>query len=155
LAKKIFPKEDVCVGCHLCEVYCVYAHSKYKKPNIKAHELVKLYIKHKDSKPTPRILIEEKSGTWTTFALQCRHCDDAPCTKACITGAMKRLEDGRIICDEEKCVGCWSCIMVCPHGAVRRGENKKAASKCDLCLELGEPACVKNCPNEALEIKEV
>jgi len=103
----------------------VYAHSKYKKPNVKAHELVKLYIKHKDEKPTPRILIEEKSGTWTTFALSCRHCDDAPCTKACITGAMKRLEDGRIVCDEEKCVGCWSCIMACPHGAVSEEKTRK------------------------------
>lgn len=154
MAKKIFPKEEACVGCHLCEVYCVYAHSKYKKPTPKAYEIVKVY-KDKATKPTPRILVEEKKGEYITFALQCRHCDDAPCTKACITGAMKRLENGAIVCDEDKCVGCWSCIMACPHGAVRRGENKKVASKCDLCLELGEPACVKNCPNEALIIKEV
>ncbi|MEZ0537971.1 4Fe-4S dicluster domain-containing protein [Caldicellulosiruptoraceae bacterium PP1] len=148
MTKRIFPKEEYCLGCHLCEVYCTVAHSKNKK------DIIKVY-KDKKNKPTPRILIEEKQGNYVTFALQCRHCDAAPCTKACITGAMKKLENGTVICDEEKCVGCWSCILVCPHGAIRRGENKKVASKCDLCIELGEPACVKNCPNEALEIKEI
>jgi len=148
MPKKVFPKEEVCIGCHLCEVYCTVAHAKNKKDIIKV-------FRDKKNKPTPRILVEEKKGNHITFALQCRHCEDAPCIKACITGAMKRNEDGVVYVDENKCVGCWSCILVCPHGAVRRGENKKVASKCDLCIELGEPACVKNCPNQALEIKEV
>jgi carbon-monoxide dehydrogenase iron sulfur subunit len=144
--RRIYPKEEVCIGCHLCEVYCILAHSGTK-------DLIKAF-KKKD-KPTPKVIVEEKEGYYITFALQCRHCDDPLCTKACITGAMHRDDKtGIVVCDEDKCVGCWSCILVCPYGAIRRGENKKVASKCDLCLDAGEPACVQNCPNSALEIVE-
>lgn len=118
LVKKIFLKEDVCVGCYLCEVYCVYVYFKYKKLNVKVYEFVKFYIKYKDLKLILRILVEEKSGIWIIFVLQCRYCDDVLCIKVCIIGVMKRFEDGRIVCDEEKCVGCWLCIMVCLYGVV-------------------------------------
>ena len=58
--------------------------------------------------------------------------------------------------DHEKCVGCWMCIMVCPFGAIQRGTvEKKVASKCDLCVDREIPACVENCPNEALVLVEV
>jgi carbon-monoxide dehydrogenase iron sulfur subunit len=61
-------------------------------------------------------------------------------------------ENGRIVCDVEKCVGCWTCIMVCPYGVIKReeGDGKRVASKCDLCPDREIPACVANCPNEAL-----
>jgi carbon-monoxide dehydrogenase iron sulfur subunit len=59
-----------------------------------------------------------------------------------------------VICDQNKCVGCWSCIMVCPAGAVNRGREKKVASKCDLCMGEAVPVCVENCPNEALIYEE-
>jgi len=43
------------------------------------------------------------------------------------------------------------CIMVCPFGVIKADvPKKKVASKCDLCLERGFPACVENCPNEAI-----
>lgn len=145
--KRIYPKEEVCIGCHLCEIYCILAHSGTK-------DLVKAF-KRLD-KPTPKVFVEEKDDYYITFALQCRHCDDPLCVKACITGAMHRDEKtGYIICDEERCVGCWSCILVCPYGAIRRGEDGKAVSKCDLCIEQGNPVCVENCPNEALELKDL
>jgi carbon-monoxide dehydrogenase iron sulfur subunit len=69
-----------------------------------------------------------------------------------MTGAMQRdKETGAVECDEGKCVGCWMCIMVCPFGVISRDVHEgKIASKCDLCIGEGEPACVKNCPNEAL-----
>jgi carbon-monoxide dehydrogenase iron sulfur subunit len=145
--KRIYPKEEVCIGCHLCEIYCILAHSG-------TTDLVKAF--NKLNKPSPRVIVEEKDEYYVTFALQCRHCDDPLCIKTCITGAMHRDEKtGYIICNEDKCVGCWSCILVCPYGAIRRDKNKKIASKCDLCIELGNPVCVENCPNEALELKEL
>jgi carbon-monoxide dehydrogenase iron sulfur subunit len=53
-------------------------------------------------------------------------------------------------------VGCWTCILVCPFGAIQRDEReKKVASKCDFCAGLDIPACVANCPNEALILTEV
>ncbi len=143
--KRVYIKEDVCIGCRLCEIYCLVQHSKSKK-------IIKAY-KGEYPRALPRILVEEKGHV--SFALQCRHCEDPPCTDACITGAMYRdKETGAILCDEDKCVGCWMCIMVCPFGVIMRDtKGKKVASKCDLCYGEETPVCVANCPNEALEFR--
>ena len=141
--KRIYPKEQHCLGCKLCEVYCVTSHSE-SKDIIKAHKLEEI---------TPRIIVETKG--YTSFALQCRHCDDADCTKACITGAMKKdKESGIVNYDSDRCVGCWTCIMACPFGLIKKSEAGKVISKCDLCIEEEEPACLSNCPNNALELRE-
>jgi len=139
--KRIYAREEYCLGCRLCEINCLVKRSKSRK-------IIKAFRKERDS-IVPGIQVEE--GERVSFALQCRHCVDAPCIEACITGAMHRdSESGAIVCDEERCVGCWSCIMVCPAGAVRRGRERRVASKCDLCMGESTPVCVEGCPNEAL-----
>lgn len=144
--KKIFIKEEYCMGCRLCEIHCIVQHSKTKN-------IIKAY-KSESPKTTARVIVEENGHL--SFALQCRHCDDAPCLEACLTGAMHRdKKTGAVICDEDKCVGCWMCIMSCPFGAIaRNNDGKKVASKCDLCYGEEEPVCVKNCPNRAIVYKE-
>ena len=133
------------MGCRLCEIHCLVEHSKSK-------DIIKAY-KEEMPRALARIRVEEDKPI--SFALQCRHCDDAPCIKACITGAMKKSSEGIVTVDKEKCVGCWMCIMVCPTGAIERDlATKKIASKCDLCMERGKPVCVANCPNEALVYEE-
>jgi carbon-monoxide dehydrogenase iron sulfur subunit len=133
------------MGCRLCEIYCAVQHSKSK-------DLIKAY-RGEYPKPIPRILVEEKG--YVSFAIQCRHCEDAPCIDACIAGAMHRdPTTGAVLCDEERCVGCWTCIMVCPFGVIMKGGERKVVSKCDLCLSEEEPVCVKKCPNEALVLEE-
>jgi carbon-monoxide dehydrogenase iron sulfur subunit len=54
----------------------------------------------------------------------------------------------------EKCVGCWSCIMVCPIGAIKRNEESHQALKCDHCPDLETPACITACPTGALVLGE-
>ncbi|MCX7749108.1 MAG: 4Fe-4S dicluster domain-containing protein [Clostridia bacterium] len=147
--KRIFAEENVCVNCKLCEVYCAAAHSNYKNDVYKA-------FKKSPSKPLSRIIVEEKNPL--SFGLQCRHCDNPRCVKSCITGAMQKdPQTGIVINDENRCIGCWTCILTCPFGAISRDyKQKKVASKCDFCMENGgEPACVKNCPNDALYIDEI
>ena len=143
--KKVYAREEYCLGCKLCEVYCVVSNSESK-------DVVKA---HKNEKITPGIIVEDDAEN-ISFALQCRHCEDAPCTKACITGAMKKdPETGVVNYDQERCVGCWTCIMTCNFGAIRRDEyGQNVISKCDLCVESGEPVCVTNCPNRALIYEE-
>ncbi len=148
--KRIIIKEEYCMGCRLCEINCLVQHSKTKN-------IIKAY-KGEYPKPVSRIVIEERG--YISFALQCRHCEDAPCLEACITGAMfKDTETGVVLCNEDKCVGCWMCIMVCPFGVIARSQKtdergkKKIISKCDLCIEEETPVCVKNCPNEAIVYK--
>ena len=147
IMKKIFIQEEYCLGCRLCEIYCQVKHSKSKK-------IIKAFKKEMVD-TLPRVLVEEIG--YNSFAIQCRHCVDAPCAAACISGAMvKNKKTGVVICDEKKCVGCWSCIMVCPYGVIKRDLSaKKVASKCDLCEDEEIPVCVRNCHNEALKFKEI
>jgi len=144
--KRIRIDEKYCMGCRLCEVHCIVQHSKTKN-------ILKTYMEEYP-KPATRILVEEKG--YVTFALQCRHCEDAPCLDACMTGAMYRdKKTGAVLCNEDKCVGCWMCIMTCPFGVISRSPDKKSiASKCDLCMGEDVPVCVKNCPNEALKYED-
>lgn len=144
--KRIIVNEEFCIGCRLCEIYCLTQHSQSKK-------IIKAF-KEETPRALARVVVEEEGPL--SFAMQCRHCADAPCVAACITGAMQRDErTGAVLCDEERCVGCWTCIMVCPFGAVLRNTTgRKAASKCDLCYGEQTPVCVAHCPNEALVYEE-
>jgi carbon-monoxide dehydrogenase iron sulfur subunit len=144
--KRIYVNEEYCIGCRLCEVHCLVQHSQSKK-------IIKAY-KEEAPEIMPRLVFEEDGPL--SFAMPCRHCADAPCLDACITGAMHRDNGSEaVLCDEDKCVGCWMCIMACPFGAIQRNlKVKKAASKCDLCYGEDMPACVANCPNEALTFED-
>jgi carbon-monoxide dehydrogenase iron sulfur subunit len=138
-------KETYCLGCKLCEIHCLVAHSRSRK-------IIKCFYNEKDE-ITPRILVEDTGRV--SFAVQCRHCVEAPCIESCISGAMHYDgQTGAVLCDTERCVGCLMCVMVCPAGAVLRSKKGTVVSKCDLCLESGLPACVENCPNEALYYEE-
>jgi carbon-monoxide dehydrogenase iron sulfur subunit len=139
--KRIVAHEESCIGCRLCEIHCLVQHSRSKK-------IIKAFREERDT-VLPRVQVEQ-SG-YVSFALQCRHCEEAPCIEACISGAMHRdPQTGAVLCDQERCIGCWMCIMVCPVGAVMMGPDKLVASKCDMCLGEEIPVCVANCPNEAI-----
>ena len=100
----------------------------------------------------PRIHIEEGNGVH--FAVNCRHCANPLCVKGCISGALSR-KDGMILIDQEKCVGCYTCILTCPYGALTHSEHG-AVQKCELCQknEFGVPMCVQGCPNKAIVYEE-
>ena len=138
---RVYVKEEICIGCHLCEVYCQLQHAQSK-------DIIKA-LKRGAQHPLSRLRIEE-SGI-VSFSVFCQQCDESPCFYACLTGAITRDETtGMIELDEQKCIGCWTCIMVCPFGAIRRDIKQGKAIKCDLCEGETVPACVANCPNEAL-----
>lgn len=140
--KRVYVNEQWCLGCHLCEYNCAFANSGET-------DMVKA-LKGKDI--FPRIRVEDNKTIH--FALSCRHCQDPICVKSCISGALTRV-DGVVKIDREKCVGCLTCILVCPYGALSRGETG-AVQKCELCLEnaCGAPACVQGCPNRAIVYEE-
>jgi anaerobic carbon-monoxide dehydrogenase iron sulfur subunit len=146
IVRRIVAKEEHCMGCGLCEVYCTVQHSKTK-------DLVKAYNNEKP-KPISRLRLELNKPI--SFAIQCRNCEEAPCVTACLSGAMRKNEEtGLVTHESEKCIGCWTCIMVCPYSAIRMDIDGKVVAKCDLCNGLEVPACVASCPNGALEIREV
>lgn len=136
--KRIYAIEELCLNCRLCEVHCKTAHS-VSKDIIRAN-------KYEEPAPASRVTVY--GDNMRSLALNCRHCDDPKCVRACITGAMtKDAKTGIVYVDEDKCIGCMTCLAVCPYGCIKEG---KTAIKCDLCRNEAEPACVKNCPNHAL-----
>jgi dimethyl sulfoxide reductase iron-sulfur subunit len=83
--------------------------------------------------------------------LACQHCDDAPCEKVCPTGATYTNDEGIVLVDADKCIGCRYCMAACPYGVrvFNWGEPEKApgveegmvharpvgtVEKCSLCV---------------------
>jgi carbon-monoxide dehydrogenase iron sulfur subunit len=58
--------------------------------------------------------------------------------------------------DQDRCIGCKFCIVVCPFGVIGVANDSKVVVKCDLCIERTkagqEPACVEACPTKALKL---
>ena len=140
--KRVYVDEKWCLGCHLCEYYCAFANSG-------GTDMVKAL---KGRKLQPRLCIEEKGGI--SFAVSCRHCVDPLCVKSCISGALSS-EDGVVVINENKCVGCFTCVLVCPYGALTPSGDG-VMRKCELCMQnaSGRPACVAGCPNKAIVFEE-
>jgi len=106
----------------------------------------------KDIRINPRIKIEKINNI--SFAVACRHCKDPLCVKSCISGALS-INEGVISINEDKCVSCYTCVMICPYGAVMPTEEG-VVQKCELCTKnlSGKPACVMGCPNNAIVFEE-
>lgn len=140
--KKIHVNEEWCLGCHLCEYYCAFANSGMQD----------MVTALKGAEIHPRITVE--GDNHISFAVNCRHCDNPLCVKGCISGALSK-KDGVVCIDTEKCVGCYTCILSCPYGAIMPGEGH-AVQKCELCMNQssGEPACAAHCPNRAIVYEE-
>ena len=143
--RRVYVKEEVCMGCGLCRVYCVTEHSQSK-------DIVKAF-KRETPRPVARVRVERLGEM--SFSVQCRQCDEPWCVYSCLTGAMRKdAVTGLVTVDPERCVGCWTCIVACPYGALTRDTGNHVVAKCDLCPEHSVPVCVANCPNEALMLVE-
>lgn len=140
--KRVYVNEKRCLGCRLCEYNCAFANSGLS-------DMFKL----KGRKISPRIRVEGDEKI--NFAVSCRHCVDPICVKSCIAGALSKDSNGMVSIDHERCVGCRTCVLVCPYGAVAP-DDEGVITKCELCLKnsCGEPACVKGCPNRAIVFED-
>jgi electron transport protein HydN len=158
-----------CIGCRTCEIACVLAHARDGKgasagAPIGADEEndVLAYLGY-----LPRLTVIKAENV--CMPVTCHHCDDAPCASVCPNGAISHRQDS-VQVDQDRCVGCKSCMLVCPYGmmdvitvpvsrpfaGVRLSSGVKAqAHKCDLCIDRAKgPACVSACPTKALSIFE-
>ena len=137
---EIFVNTLKCTGCQTCRIACSVAHSKSKNLFGAISEM---------PAPRSRIYVEYVPPD-TKVPILCRHCEDAPCVNACISGAITRTEKNTVLTDSDKCIGCWTCVMVCPYGVIGRDSIQAKAFRCDRCEELDMPACVSACPTRAL-----
>jgi Fe-S-cluster-containing dehydrogenase component len=152
---------NVCVGCHACVTSC-----KQWNTSGTAGPLADVDPYGKD--PTGAFFnrvqtfeVGEYPNTQTVhFPKSCLHCEDPPCVPVCPTGASyKRAEDGIVLVDYDKCIGCKYCSWACPYGVRELDEKRRVMTKCTLCVDriydtsLSErdrqPSCVLACPTGA------
>jgi protein NrfC len=86
----------------------------------------------------------------------CNHCNTPPCVRGCPTHATyKDTQNGIVMMESEKCIGCKACLLACPYEARYFNHEKGASDKCDFCwesrLSKGEKttACTGVCPSGA------
>jgi len=149
VSKIIVVDKDRCLGCKSCVIECAMAHTE-------AGTLVEAL--ESETPPQPRLYVEAVAGI--AMPVQCQHCEDAPCLAACPTGAIHRTsDDGPVLLDPERCIGCKFCLLVCPFGVIDLSRDGGVMVKCDLCIERTEngkaPACVAGCPTKAIQFVEL
>ncbi len=169
-----------CIGCRRCMWGC-------KEENNTPDTISPLWIEVFEAKTNVGVtghpsLEDLKEGVTTSYTespregrwylpVQCYHCNNAPCVKVCPTGATYKAEDGLVLMDYEKCIGCRLCVVACPYSARRfnwwPGKVPEGAAvnplvpvrpvgvveKCTFCAhrvrEGRPPRCVEVCPVRA------
>lgn len=153
---------EKCVGCNGCTMACKEANGTPPK--------------------VTRAKVERGSeGTYpdairTIRPVLCMMCENPACVSVCPVGATyQREEDGIVVIDKDKCIGCQACVEACPYGARYYIENSdgyfgseltdyeevvyatmkpNTVDKCDFCISHSgdgnpDPVCVKACMAEA------
>jgi molybdopterin-containing oxidoreductase family iron-sulfur binding subunit len=155
-----------CIGCHTCSIACK---SGNNLPNeVWWNRAITFGGVEMD---TPYGDFPGLQKQYLTLA--CQQCENPACVKACPAEATYKREDGIVIQDYNKCLGCRLCIMACPYDSVRiynnynpkyyldfpvgdKGVNpqqKGTVSKCNFCADRIDngllPNCVEVCPAKA------
>jgi molybdopterin-containing oxidoreductase family iron-sulfur binding subunit len=158
-------------GCKDCILACDKAHNipRFDDPK---HEVKWIWKEpYEDAFPEQQNPYDDANLKGEPFILLCNHCDKPPCVRVCPTQATWKREDGIVMMDWHRCIGCRYCMAACPYGS--RSFNwfdprphikdlnpdfptrtKGVVEKCDLCEELlaqgKPPACVAACPEKAM-----
>jgi carbon-monoxide dehydrogenase iron sulfur subunit len=135
MMKTIVWDKSKCTGCRVCEGVCSLYRAGEFNP-VKARG---------------KVIRTVKDSILYKVRVTCQQCEEANCMAVCPVNAISEDERGVKVVDEEKCLGCRMCEMACPIGAISVDVDKKVSAKCDQCLDLPEPQCVKFCWTEALQ----
>jgi sulfite dehydrogenase (quinone) subunit SoeB len=167
---------DTCVGCHACATSCkewnsggiagplTDEHPYGKDPSgvwfNRVHSYELAATPHPNPSPDGRGALSPQPAMTLHFPRSCLHCETPACVTVCPTGASyKRAEDGIVLVDEDKCIGCQLCSWACPYGAREYSAVEGVMKKCTLCVDRiynenleeseRQPACVQACPTRA------
>lgn len=154
-----------CIGCQMCEQACresndltppeaLYQNTssmnRPRRPGPAALTVVNRYFPGQSAGQEP--------AQPTFVKIQCMHCQDPACVSACMTGAMHKAENGAVVYDPEKCLGCRYCMVACPFEMPAYEYDRPLMArvmKCQFCFHRiseagGVPACAAVCPVEAI-----
>ncbi len=124
-----------CIGCQACTISCIMENAV---PENSFRTIVSTYA----------VKTGDTTGTYVLPRL-CNHCDNPPCVPVCPVGATYKREDGVVLVDGERCVGCAYCVQACPYDARFINHDTGKADKCTFCAHRVEagllPACVETC----------
>ncbi len=151
---------DTCVGCHACAVACKQWNTSGTTGPLSDLEPYGAEpsgvwfnrIRHYEADVYP-------NSKTVNVPMSCMHCEDAACVTVCPTGASWKRDDGIVLVDQSKCMGCNLCAWACPYGARELDEESGVMKKCTLCVDRiydenlpesqRQPACVLTCPTSA------
>ena len=141
-----------CAGCQGCEIACAEANGLPAPVDT----LQAGVVRKTDELHRTVVNAFNTSKGEAYLKKQCMHCNEPACTAACLTQAMYKTKEGAVIWRGDKCMGCRYCMVSCPFDIPKfeyHSSNPKI-EKCNMCygrLREGKiPACVENCPAEAL-----
>jgi len=173
-AHGFFTDTSICIGCKACEVACKqwnqlpaddvhWSGTGYDNTGSLSATSWR-HVKFVERFPAAarastresdleRLLAKAREGAWLMLSDSCKHCDDAPCHKACPTGAIVQNEYRGIFVQPDLCTGCGSCVSVCPFGVPEVGADGHS-HKCTMCYDRLvddlAPACATACPTGAI-----
>jgi Fe-S-cluster-containing dehydrogenase component len=151
-----------CLGCRKCEWGCNEANDVPRRARTEFDDKTVTAVHRRPDAAAFTVVNQIAAPPETpqpVYAkVQCMHCNHPACASACIVGALRKHPEGPVTYDAEKCIGCRYCMVACPF-QIPAYEFARALQprvmKCGLCAdrvikEGRKPACVENCPNEAL-----
>ena len=106
-----------CIGCRACQVVC------------KDKNRLEVGTLYREAHTYTVGRFPEVQGY--SYSASCNHCEDPICLKNCPTGAIYKAEDGTVIQDQGKCIGCRMCVMSCPYGHPKFFPEQGVSGKCD------------------------
>jgi tetrathionate reductase subunit B len=156
---------EKCIGCNRCVEACKAENGVPPEPyffrtwveryTIRSNgETTVECISTKAATAQPVSAPDDPSVVHTFFVPKlCNQCAHPPCVQVCPVGATFQTEDGVVLVDEKRCIGCRYCIQACPYGARYLSPYTRTADKCTFCYHRITrgllPACVEVCPTEA------
>ena len=124
-----------CIGCEACTAACSIEN---QVPSGQFRTIVSSYEVEKGG--------QSKSAVLPRL---CNHCENPPCIPVCPVQATYQRNDGIVVVDNTRCVGCAYCVQACPYDARFINKETNTADKCTFCVHRVEagllPACVETC----------
>lgn len=164
MAKAIKFDSTRCIACRACQVACKkWWELKAESTTLSAAKGSE-WTNPPDLTPRTWVLVkfvglgEGENFSWKFVQERCMHCQNPTCRNVCPVGAITKHEDGPVIINIDRCIGCKYCIAVCPFMIPRYDPGTNKVYKCTMCPDRirdgMEPACVQVCPSDALEFGE-